>query len=193
MKWSCNNLQWCWKSEHTCLLRRGREYVSELPCNWKPCSKGILYCSLPYKRPRPARLPSQGESFIYITLSDNNVQFFHSMNSLFTEKKSSASYSRGKFILPSSSNPKLSAKLCVHVCVKIDTHTHMHTHTLSPHLCLSLLEMHCTFYAGQSQILQSNWPFLCWYCQKLYCGIGIESQSHPFAEILSLSLDQLSQ
>lgn len=135
MKWSCNNLQWCWKSEHTCLLRRGREYVSELPCNWKPCSKGILYCSLPYKRPRPARLPSQGESLIYITPSDNNVQFFHSMNSLFTEKKLSASYSRGKFILPSFSNPKLSAK-CACLCKDRHTHTHAHSHSLSPSLSL---------------------------------------------------------
>ena len=44
MKWSCNNLQWCWKSEPTHLLKKG-ETVSELPCSCNSCSKGLLYCS----------------------------------------------------------------------------------------------------------------------------------------------------
>ena len=144
MKWSCNNLQWCWKSEHMCLLRRGREYVSELPGNWKPCSKGILYCSLPYKRSSPARLPSHGESFTYITPSDNNVSFFHSMKYVHWEKLSS-SYFRGKFILFFLINPELSTKLCVHVWVYLYTHTHFQKSSVHP-------------VQGNHSSAKSNWP-----------------------------------
>ena len=61
------------------------------------------------------------------------------MNSLFAEKKIIFFLFQREVYFTFVFQPQaISQIVCVHVCVKIDTHAHMHTHTLSPHLCLSL-------------------------------------------------------
>lgn len=133
-------------------FKERRGYVSELPCNCKPCSKGILYCSLSCWAAKPRR-----EFHIYVTPSDNNTWFFHSVKSHLLRKITFLLPQRQVY-LPFSFHPKPAAERWWWWWGGeqggVDSHTCSYKGTQA------CREMQSTFYVGRSQHLQSRWPSL---------------------------------